>query len=313
MSARVGRAIFAGLVVAGVSGCELQEITVAEAESLVVVEALAEVGAGGNARVRVLLHETPGGNRDPVPGARVRVRRPDGMVLALDELTEPAPCVPSGGDSAGGTCYRLSSMPGVAPGMRLELEVETVSGHRLRGVTTLPGDFQWVSPDAPQGACTLPPDTPLPLDWTPSDGAWAYVTETEIFGLRRVLEPRGITVLSDPLYLLGISIASDDTSIVFPGEFGVFERADLDRDLAVYLQGGVPPGTVSLVTVAAVDRNYVNWVRGGNFNPSGAVRIPSVEGDGTGFFGSAVVRDLRILVSPGPDGLPYQAPSCRSG
>jgi hypothetical protein len=72
----------------------------------------------------------------------------------------------------------------------------------------------------------------------------------------------------------------------------------------------MPAGTAARVTVSAVDRNYVNWVRGGNFNPSGTVRIPSVEGDGTGFFGTSVTRWVDFLINPPPQGGIYAVPRC---
>jgi hypothetical protein len=53
---------------------------------------------------------------------------------------------------------------------------------------------------------------------------------------------------------------------------------------------------VADVVIAAADRNYVNWERGGNFNPSGLVRIGSVRGDGFGVFGSLVVKSFQIRV-----------------
>ena len=62
------------------------------------------------------------------------------------------------------------------------------------------------------------------------------------------------------------------------------------------------------MSIAAADRNYVNWVRGGNFNPSGQVRVPSVRGDGTGVFAATVVRSLRVFAAP--PGAPYDLPLC---
>jgi len=50
------------------------------------------------------------------------------------------------------------------------------------------------------------------------------------------------------------------------------------------------------VTIAAADRNYVNWERGGNFNPSGAVRVASIRGGGTGVFGSMVPLTFTVTV-----------------
>ncbi|NIP79411.1 MAG: hypothetical protein GWM90_09430 [Gemmatimonadetes bacterium] len=69
----------------------------------------------------------------------------------------------------------------------------------------------------------------------------------------------------------------------------------LDRDVALVLQRGLPTGAAADIVVAVGDQNYVNWVRGGNFNPSGQVRVPGITGDGTGVFGSLVAERVPIL------------------
>jgi len=92
--------------------------------------------------------------------------------------------------------------------------------------------------------------------------------------------------------------------VVFLTEFGVFERFDLDRDLALAVSEGLPAGTSADVTIGALDRNYVNWIRGGSFNPSGLVRVPSLRGDGTGTFGSVVRRSFRVVTAPASPQLP---------
>ena len=48
----------------------------------------------------------------------------------------------------------------------------------------------------------------------------------------------------------------------------------------------------------------MNWARGGNFNPSGLIRIPSVFGDGTGFFGTATQRSLNVVSAPADNDRP---------
>ena len=146
----------------------------------------------------------------------------------------------------------------------------------------------------------MEPDTPLEVRWTRSAGAWAYVNETSINGLPAALAPENIEVEEDPLYLLGLSISASDTTVVFPSEFGVFDRFDLEQDLALRLQRGLPGGTDAQVTIAAVERNYVNWVRGGNFNPSGQVRVSSLRGDGSGVFGAAVLRRFSVVAESPP-------------
>lgn len=176
-------------------------------------------------------------------------------------------------------------------GEALSIAVALADGRSLTGSTRIPGAFLV---DGVGAGCRLPPDTRLPLSWSPSDSAWAYLSEALILGLPDALAAEGIQA-EDSLYLLGLSISQSDTTVVFPSEFGVFERFDLDQDLAVRLQQGLPEGASADVAITAVDRNYVNWVRGGSFNPSGAVRVSSLVGDGLGVFGSAVTRRFTVV------------------
>ena len=75
----------------------------------------------------------------------------------------------------------------------------------------------------------------------------------------------------------------------------MFDRFDPDLTEALAaIQGGLPPDVRAEVVIGAADRNYVNWERGGVFNPSGFVRIPSVAGEGTGVFGSVVPRSFQL-------------------
>ncbi|HZG44346.1 MAG TPA: hypothetical protein VEY93_15455, partial [Longimicrobium sp.] len=106
----------------------------------------------------------------------------------------------------------------------------------------------------------------------------------------------GFPPVADPLELLGVSVSSSDTTALLPNEFGVFDRFELDQNLLRFLQGGLPEGVNLVLTISAADRNYINGVRGGSFNPSGQVRIPSVVGDGVGVFGSLVPLTARIAV-----------------
>jgi hypothetical protein len=94
----------------------------------------------------------------------------------------------------------------------------------------------------------------------------------------------------------GVSISQSDTTLVLPTEFGVFERLDYDSDLLLAIRNGFPAGTQVELVLAAADRNWVNSVRGGNFNPSGLVRISTVVGDGVGVFGSLNVQRAAIVV-----------------
>lgn len=302
---------------ATLAGCELQEVVIVEVSDVVVAEVHVQVGGPGFGadRIHAFLHRTVGGDGpgyQPVPGAVVTVTRDDGLVLDVPELPPDsiercASSTPVGGT---GTCYRLAGAAAspIGPGDRLQVRVDLPGGGVLTSATTVPGDFRLTG--LPDGVrCLLPAATPLTVTWSGSEGAWAYVHETLIRRLGDALAPRGIAV-EDPLYLLGLSVSASDTTVVFPGEFGLFNRFELDRDLAAVLQQGLPPATSATVMITAVDRNYVNWARGGNFNPSGLVKIPSVQGDGTGVFGSSVVRELEVAVDPAPTGESYGYPPC---
>lgn len=303
------RRLWLTLVVVAAAGCELEEVALVEARDVVVAEVLLQLSddEDRSAHLTAFLHRTLAGGTgesQPVSGARVSVRRVDGLEVELAETTLET-CVvttPVGGQ---GTC--LWAPPETAgrfqPGDRLEVEVSLGNGGRLVGALTVPGSFDLLLEELGQ-RCSVEPEVPLELRWTRSAGASVYVNETLIYGLRDALAGQGIEVDDDPLYLLGLSASAQDTTIVFPGEFGIFDRFDLDQGLALALQRGLPAGTEADVSVAAAEDNYVNWVRGGNFNPSGQVRIPSLRGDGTGLFGAVVVRGVHIVADAFSLGLP---------
>jgi hypothetical protein len=284
-------------VVVAAAACELQEVTVVDYTDVVVGEVYVMLGADPQEHtVRAFLHGTAAGGEpdaETFDDATVRITRP-GLVLDLT-LGPIASCVDSVAQDATGSCFEDGGLASsLAPEDALDLTIDLADGRRLLGALTIPGDFQL---DGIPPTCRMPPDTLLDLRWTRSAGAWAYVNETSIDGLRDALAGEGIEVEEDPLHLLGLSISAADTNMVFPSEFGIFDRFDLDQGLAVRLQRGLPEGTAALVTVAAVERNYVNWARGGNFNPSGQVRVASLRGDGTGVFGAAVVRTFSVLAT----------------
>jgi len=292
------------LLLVGVAACELEEITVIDFVDVVVGEIFVTVGdTPADNRIRGFLHGTAAGgtpDSETFDGALVRiVRGADTLDLTLAAVTECTDSLPAG---ASGSCFLDGGTAAtLQPGDALELSVVLADGRMLLGAARIPGDFQL---DGVGASCRLVPDTLLALSWTPSQGAWAYVNETQINGLPAALAAEGIEVEDDPLYLLGLSISAADTTVVFPSEFGVFDRFGLEQDLAVRLQRGLPDGTDARVSVTAVERNYVNWVRGGNFNPSGQVRVASLRGDGTGVFGAAVSRQFTVFASNAAGGPP---------
>jgi hypothetical protein len=290
------------------AACELREVTLTEPERAVVVEAYVRIagespfGPVASNGASVLLHEALGieGGSGPVPGAEIVITRAsDGLRLFLTEsqLGNCAITIPIRGS---GTCYQALSqtlLERLEPGDRLALRVELANGGVLESETVVPGAFSLRNVSSGD-VCALPPGQQSGIVWSHSSGAWAYISDTFVTGLGPIF---GTAVVDDPLYLWGLSVSASDTTIAFPGEFGLFARAEIDHEVTTALQQGLPLGVSAVVTVAAVDRNWVNWARGGNFNPSGLVRVPSVRGDGTGVFAAGVLHTFRVVAGePGP-------------
>jgi hypothetical protein len=296
--------------VLALAACELDEVSLTEPENILVAEVYVMVGER-DGEITAFLHETLGstGSTDLLD-AMLRVTSDTLEVMLLP--TEQEQCLSKSiADVLSGVCFIA---PGdtpeelLQPGVALDLEIVLPDGRQLRGNTVIPEEIRMVWPRSE--VCALPPGRTFPVTWTRSPGAWAYAAETVIWNLRDALELQGMEVEADSVALLGLAVSDSDTTIVFPSEFGVFDRFDLDSDLALVLQQGLPLGALANVVVAALDRNYVNWVRGGTFNPSGAVRVPSLRGDGTGVFGS-VVRRTTLIGGFDPASIPGDfVPSC---
>jgi len=285
-----------------VGGCELQEITVVDLESVAVVETYVTLReTPGTSSIIAFLHGTTAGGLSEARSfddALLRVTRSDGLAIDL-AVVAVAQCVDTLPDNATGTCFAADPalVDQLAPGDALTLDVTLgAAGGSALGALTLPGDFALIGLGS---ECRATPDTNFDVRWSRSNDVWAYINETRIEGLEAALAPEGIEA-DDPLHLVGLSISASDTTVVFPSEFGVFDRFDLDQDLAVRLQSGLPDGTRADVSIAAVERNYVNWARGGNFNPSGLVRVSSLRGNASGVFGGAVVREFDVVSSAAP-------------
>jgi hypothetical protein len=281
-------------------GCTIADVTVPPSEDRLVVEAVLRTEAR---RQFILLHRSV---RDQTSvgeaGAEVAVTGPGGRVVVFRETTDHC-FIGGSADSevaVGAACYTAEEGYWVVPGETYDLRVRTTRGEVARARTTVPGAFRVRGiatqdrDDQRTTGCWLPAGTPLSLAWTPAPGAWGYLVPLTIFGLSAAYPPS--YQAPDPLELVGVSVSASDTTLVLPGEFGVFDRFDFNQDLLRALQGGLPDRTVATVVVAAADRNYINGVRGGNFNPSGQVRISSIVGDGVGVFGSITPLSFNIRV-----------------
>ncbi|HSJ08313.1 MAG TPA: hypothetical protein VK928_00330 [Longimicrobiales bacterium] len=292
-----------------VTGCELREVTAAEAQDVVIAEVILRAGAGVQT---AYLHRTATGDGTArVFDARVEVRDAASgetfQYLADADSLCLTPAPPPGQGSTG-TCYvARGSDAMVRPGTRYQLRIELKEGGVMTGTTTVPGDFTVLTPAT--SSCLLEPMTTLELAWTQSDGASLYIIGARMRGLRSALTAAGTPVPpGDDPELVGLSVTAADTTLLFPSELGLFSRFDDDlHPILLAIRDGLPAQVLAELGVAAVDNNYVNWVRGGTFNPSGMVRISSVDGDGHGVFGSQNVR-LRRIQTPGP---PSNDPPCR--
>jgi hypothetical protein len=294
-------------VIAALGACELEEVSLVQVEDVVIAEIYVNLRPDPmDNEVLAFLHRTVGQDDpaiDDLIESVITLRRSDGFTFVLPNEAD-ADCVETSPEDAPGACFIAEDAATVLlrPGDIFEVTIDLVDGGRLEGATQVPGAFTIT--DVPR-ACRIPPDTNLRLTWTRSERAWAYLNETSIRDLPRLLALEGITMSDDPLYLLGLSISDTDTTIVYPSEFGVFNRFDLQQDVAVRLQRGLPNRATTQITIRAVDRNYVNWARGGNFNPSGQVRVSSLRGDGTGVFGATYGHSIQTLIVDDPrTGLP---------
>lgn len=321
MSIRARRVLVSALLSAWLaSGCTLTEVTTAPGEDVLVVEGVLRSDRDVQ---EILLHRTLQGRVVyGAPGAQVAVQQENGArqvfrEVAVETCTSVGKRFRSGEDSLDvrATCYVSPASAGrwVVPGGRYTLDVVTPRGERVRGSTQVPQSFDLrgltraVRLRNGDRSCVLPPYTPLPLVWSTSAGTWAYLTEMEARGLRNALAGSGLQDIPDPLQLTGVSVSAADTTLLVPTEVGVFERFSYDQDFLRAIQNGFPAGTQVDLVVAATDRNFVNSVRGGAFNPSGNVRVSSVVGDGVGVFGSLVARVLRVDVRPGVTNAPCLA------
>ncbi|HKJ93185.1 MAG TPA: hypothetical protein VJ957_08455, partial [Longimicrobiales bacterium] len=221
MTARRGSPTWLAVLVAvlALPACEIRSVTVARPEAVVVAEVYLRTDT---VRQVAFLHRTLQDRTSlMVPNAQVSVVDDAGDTIRYAPA-DISDCVDTGPDT--GSCYAAgdSVQPfRVRPGARYTLYIVLRSGATLEGETVVPGDFRITRPAA--SPCALPPDSLLEVAWTPSDSAWVYLTAARVDGLSGALAPLGISV-ADPFDLTGLSISRADTTIVFPSEFGVFDR-----------------------------------------------------------------------------------------
>lgn len=301
--------------------CELAEVEIEPVPDLVVAavsvvmtidpldpsrvdtRAFALLAVGGRQRYRDI----------EIPGASVTIVGESGRSLRLREVSDPlVTCVtpyPTEGGTRppAGSCH-VAAMPGAhfAPGERLSLTVELPDGGILHGESRMPGIFTPTGLSLDAGRCRLDPDTGYQFNWAHSAGSWAYIAEARLVGLGDLWPNQESLLLEATLR------RDDEPQLAFPRDL-LFEIVDR-WELARVLREGLPAGASAEIAVGALDRNWANWVRLGRVELDGEVRIPSVFGDGTGMFGTAVRWKVEVVSraadpQAGDDDLPLCGPA----
>lgn len=304
---RVAFALSAVAAVVTGSACELTEVTTTNAEDVIIAEVVLHAG---DTLHTALLHRTvtdaggqSGGGR--VPNAAITVRDEETQAHVVYNAASDSLCSVPELDGIRGTCYAaVTARDAIRPGASYTLRVALDDGRVLRGSTRVPGAFSLRVPlQTSEGnvECTIPPDSAFDIVWTSSAGTSVYIVEALMPGLRAALRERGVEASGDDVVeLTGLSVSAADTTIAFPSGLGLFDRFDSSMfNILLAIRDGLPPGVDVDMTIAAADRNYVNWVRGGNFNPSGTVRVSSIQGPGAGVFGSVTSRHALLHVRSG--------------
>ena len=242
-----------------------------------------------------------------IPGATVRISGEHGQSIRLEEVADPrSTCLTklAGGlrRPPAGSCHigRMRPSP-FSPGELLTLEVTLPDGGVLAGVSRLPGFFAPSGLSLSNGRCRLEPDTGYNFSWPRVLGAGTFLAEARVAGLGE------LWTNDEPLYLPATLRGPDHTNMIFPRDF-LYELINRDEwELQRVLYTGLPEGASADVTIGAVDRNWANWIRV-RFAFEGEIRIPSVFGDGTGWFGTGV--RWKVSVESRAAGDANELPSC---
>lgn len=300
-------------------GCELTDVQVEPLPDLIVagVTVVATVDplhpSRIDTRATALITRFHRQQENEVPGASVRIVGESGQILDLAEESDPlTSCItpyPVAGRSRppAGSCHFAAALEGwFAPGERLKLLVTLPDGGLLTGESRMPGLFAPANISLEDGSCRLNPDTGYRFEWAHSEGSRAYIAEARFAGLAELWSSE------DPLHLVATLRGAAETAVLFPRGF-LFDVLDVLQADDVYraLREGLPDGAGAEVVVGAVDRNWANWTRLGRIDTLGEVNIPSVFGDGTGWFGTAVRWKVEVESrgASGPDDLPLCGPA----
>ncbi len=294
--------VLLGAAVIGLAGCDVTDVPTGSGRRMIVATATVVLTVDPaepsriDTRAVALVSEAYQQVLTEVPGAAVRITGASGRSLSLVEEEDPlGACTVLPEDLYGedgplgivGSCHTATvASAAFAPGEVLTLAVTTPDGAVLEGTSRMPDAFVPRGLSVEDGRCRVEPGTGYRFAWVPVEGAWAHVGEAEITGLSP-----GLWSSSDALYLpvTLLGRGREVTDMVFPRDFLLELLSDVDNvELHRTLDAGLPGGARAEVTIAALDRNWANWIREGRLNINGETLVPSVFGDGTGTFGTAV-------------------------
>jgi len=301
-----GRYAALAMVIA-LSACDLADVEILPAPDVIVASATVVVTVDPDApsqrRMQIVTMLTRHRNEVPfdVPGASVVVTSESGQTVRLVEAEHLRGTCTVHSEESGypfapvGSCYTniaSANSFSFSSGESISLTVTTPEGQVLHGTSTIPATFVPTDLTLVGGRCRIDPDTSHRFTWHAVEGAWAHLAEAEIEGLNADLWSSG-AALYLPVSVLGRG--RDVTDMVFPRDFLLELLSDVDH-VARYraLHEGLPGGASADIAFAAVDRNWANWMREGRVNIGGVTVIPSVFGDGTGWFGTAVRWQVKV-------------------
>jgi len=309
---RTQRLAFPALL--ALAGCSPTDVEIAPSPELVVAAVTAVLTVDdplqpseAEMRVVALITRSHRSLSYELPGATVRITGEYGQSMWLEEAPDPQSACMTHRERAG-SCHVGRAWPShFAPGELLSLEVVLPDGRILKGASRLPGHFRASGLSLKDGRCRLKPDTGYRFRWPRVYGAGAFLAEARVAGLGELWPDEG------PLSLPATLRGPDHTGILFPGDFlyQLIEREEWA--LQRVLHEGLPAGASADVTIGAVDRNWANWIRV-RFGLEGQIRVPSVFGDGTGWFGTAVswsagIESREADQEAGDDHLPLCGPA----
>ena len=282
----------------GAGGCTLDWVEVEPEEpwlvATVTVVLTMDPADASRADTHVLAWVAGPGVDTGEPDARVRVTGESGRTLQLAREFDPTSACRSqvmANLEIRGSCYTAAVSSGYfQPLERLSLEVRAADGRVLRGVSTMPGALARNRISLREGACRVDPETRYRINLRDVDGGRAIVAEALFGGFRREVWGG-----PGPLYLKTSAEAAPWTlTLDFPRDLIVEGVEHNALTAARALETGLPWGVTADLAVAVVDRNWALWIREGRFHLDGRVPVPSVFGDGTGMFGTAVRWKVRL-------------------